>query len=277
MDLREESYVRAMVRLCLDGWSQGWHEMNAGNLSYRLTDDEASQVCDACMTENAEESRRCELDEPHPALADKCIAITASGSYFKNAADSPNVSMGVLRFDSEGRSCCIVAGFENGARPSSELAAHVLAHEALIKHAPEMRVLYHAHTPAIVSVTNVTEQSSEVVTQTIWSTMIECMTVFPRGIGVVPPMVPGTRRIAEATAELLKARDLVVWSHHGILSPGRSFDEAFGRVHMVEKAARVWCDAAAAAGSPALVQGVSRELLEEISEAYGLGAAIPHV
>ena len=37
MQIRQMDFVREMVRLCEDAWTLGWHERNAGNLSYRLT------------------------------------------------------------------------------------------------------------------------------------------------------------------------------------------------------------------------------------------------
>ena len=41
-------FVRGFVRLCSDGWGQGWHERNGGNASYRLTALEAAWVREAC-------------------------------------------------------------------------------------------------------------------------------------------------------------------------------------------------------------------------------------
>ena len=34
--MEQLGFVRGFVRLCNDGWEQGWHERNGGNLSYRL-------------------------------------------------------------------------------------------------------------------------------------------------------------------------------------------------------------------------------------------------
>ena len=28
--------VKGFIRMCNDGWLQGWHERNGGNLTYRL-------------------------------------------------------------------------------------------------------------------------------------------------------------------------------------------------------------------------------------------------
>ena len=30
--------VQGFIRMCNDGWLQGWHERNGGNLTYRMTD-----------------------------------------------------------------------------------------------------------------------------------------------------------------------------------------------------------------------------------------------
>ena len=29
--------VKGFMRMCNDGWLQGWHERNGGNLTYRMT------------------------------------------------------------------------------------------------------------------------------------------------------------------------------------------------------------------------------------------------
>ena len=30
--------VKGFIRMCNDGWLQGWHERNGGNLTYRMTE-----------------------------------------------------------------------------------------------------------------------------------------------------------------------------------------------------------------------------------------------
>ena len=44
MKMTELSFVQGMIRLCGDGWEQGWHERNGGNLTYRLTDAEVAEM-----------------------------------------------------------------------------------------------------------------------------------------------------------------------------------------------------------------------------------------
>ena len=67
----------------------------------------------------------------------------------------------------------------------------------------------------------------------------ECPIVFPKGIGLVEWMVPGGRDIAVKTCKIMETQDVAVWFHHGIFVTGHDFDEAFGLMHTVEKAAEM--------------------------------------
>ena len=44
MKFLEAGFVQGFIRMANDGWEQGWHERNGGNLSYRVKPEEADQV-----------------------------------------------------------------------------------------------------------------------------------------------------------------------------------------------------------------------------------------
>ena len=44
MKVLDAEFVQGFIRLCSDGWEQGWHERNGGNLSYRIKDEEVESV-----------------------------------------------------------------------------------------------------------------------------------------------------------------------------------------------------------------------------------------
>ena len=44
MSVLDTKFVQGFVRMCNDGWEQGWHERNGGNLSYRVKADEVESV-----------------------------------------------------------------------------------------------------------------------------------------------------------------------------------------------------------------------------------------
>ncbi len=58
----------------------------------------------------------------------------------------------------------------------------------------------------------------------------------------------GSNALGQATADALRTRTLVVWEQHGIVGTGRNLDEAFGSIHVAEKAAGIYLSCAAAGG-----------------------------
>ena len=40
MGILDIEIVKGFMRMCNDGWLQGWHERNGGNLTYRMTGEE---------------------------------------------------------------------------------------------------------------------------------------------------------------------------------------------------------------------------------------------
>ena len=44
MNFLDAEFVQGFIRMANDGWEQGWHERNGGNLSYRVKPQEAESV-----------------------------------------------------------------------------------------------------------------------------------------------------------------------------------------------------------------------------------------
>ena len=43
MGILDVKIVQDYIRMCTDGWEQGWHERNGGNLTYRMQPEEVEQ------------------------------------------------------------------------------------------------------------------------------------------------------------------------------------------------------------------------------------------
>lgn len=41
--IEESNFLNKFVEVCCDGYMQGWHERNGGNLTYRLSNDEVEE------------------------------------------------------------------------------------------------------------------------------------------------------------------------------------------------------------------------------------------
>ena len=227
--------VQGFIRMANDGWEQGWHERNGGNLSYRVKPEEVELV-----KENFEAGEWKEIGTSVPHLAKEYFLVTGSGKFFRNVIIKPEDSMCMIELDETGEKYRIVWGLVNGGRPTSELPSHLMNHEVkMLATEGKHRVIYHAHTTNVIALTFVLPLTDEVFTRELWEMATECPVVFPQGIGVVPWMVPGGRDIAVATSELMKQYDVAIWAHHGMFASGEDFDLTFGLMHTVEKSAEI--------------------------------------
>ncbi len=235
MNFLEAGFVQGFIRMANDGWEQGWHERNGGNLSYRVKPGEADSVKENFRAGDWQEIGTCV-----PGLAGEYFLVTGSGKYFRNVIIDPQDSLCMIELDEKGERYRIVWGLVNGGRPTSELPSHLMNHEVKKRVTQgRYRVIYHAHTPNVIALTFVLPLKDEVFTRELWEMATECPVVFPDGIGVVPWMVPGGREIAVATSKLMQEYDVAVWAHHGMFAAGEDFDLTFGLMHTVEKAAEI--------------------------------------
>jgi rhamnulose-1-phosphate aldolase len=235
MKVTDTEFARGFFRMCNDGWLQGWHERNGGNLSYRLKEEEIKAIEDDLHFDR----EWMEIGTSVPALAGEYFMVTGSGKYMRNVQDTPEENVCVIRLDDKGEKFQIVWGLVKGGRPTSELPSHLMNLEVLKNRDSEIRVVYHCHPANTIALTYVLPLDSEVFTREIFEMATECPVVFPQGIGVVPWMVPGGKEIAVATSEIMKTQNAAVWAHHGMFACGHDFDEAFGLMHTIEKAAEV--------------------------------------
>lgn len=231
----ENRLIRDFTKTCTDGWLQGWHERNGGNLSYRMRPEEVEQF--RASFRNDEPWR--EIGTEVPELKNEYFMVTGSGKYMRNVSLDFEDSVAVIRVDETGTKYQIVWGLVNGGKPTSELPSHLMNLEVLKQRDPEMRIVYHAHPANIVALTFVLPLTDEVFTREIWEMETECPVVFPQGIGVVEWMVPGGKEIGAKTSEIMKTKNVAVWAHHGMFVCGHDFDETFGLMHTVEKAAEI--------------------------------------
>ena len=235
MKVLDAEFVQGFIRMANDGWEQGWHERNGGNLSYRIRSEEVEAV-----KEDFEPKEWQPIGTTVPKLAKEYFIVTGSGKYFRNVIIKPGDSICIIELDEKGENYRIVWGLVNGGRPTSELPTHLMNHEVkMIATGGKHRVIYHAHPTNIIALTFVLPLEDKVFTRELWEMSTECPVIFPEGVGVVPWMVPGGRDIAVATSELMKKYNLAIWAHHGMFASGEDFDLTFGLMHTAEKSAEI--------------------------------------
>lgn len=263
MNILEREFIKGFIRMCSDGFEQGWHERNGGNLTYRMKDEEVKYVQSVFSYQRAWEDIGTEV----PELANEYFLVTGSGKYFRNVELDPEANIGIVEIDETGTKYRVVWGLIHEAVPTSELPTHLMNHAIKKVVTDEQhRVIYHCHTTNVIALTFVLPLKDEIFTRELWEMATECPVVFPAGVGVVPWMVPGGREIAVATSALMKDYDVAIWAHHGIFCSGSDFDTTFGLAHTVEKSAEILVKMLSM--SPKKLQTIQTDELRSLADAF---------
>ena len=267
--VEQQQFMKAFVRACNDGWLQGWHERNGGNLTYRLTSAEVN-ACKPFFYDNS--SSWVSMGVTAENLAGAYFATTGSGRYMRNVKLNPAHNVGIVEINSTGDAWRIVWGLKDGGVPTSEFPTHFMNHAVRMKQTNnEQRVIYHAHPQSVIALTFVMPLDAREITRALWKAMTECIVVFPQGVGVVPWMVPGGAEIAKATSKLMETYTAAIWAQHGLFCSGETFDETFGLMHTIEKAAAIYCQARAVnGGSAEFINTITDEGLRQIAKDFSL-------
>lgn len=237
MDVTKAPFMQGYLRMCEDGWLQGWHERNGGNFTYRMSQEDVELVRDQFSYDRPWTP----LGITAENLAGEFFVASGSGKFFRNAQPDPEHTVCITEINEAGDQYRIVWGLISGGVPTSEFPSHLLNH-SVRKRVTEGkdRVIYHAHTPNVIALTFVLPLTDRDFSRVLWKTMTECPVVFPEGVGVVPWMVPGGAEIAYATSKLMETYSVAIWAHHGTFCAGPDFDTTFGLMHTVEKSAEVY-------------------------------------
>lgn len=267
MAITDIEVMQHYIRMCGDGWDQGWHERNGGNLTYRMRPEEVEQ-CRPYF--KAIPGQWVNMGVQADNLRGEFFISTGSGKYFRNVPLAPQDNICIVEINAAGDAWRIVWGLEKGGRPTSEFPSHFLNH-SVRKEATggACRVIYHAHPANLIAMTYILPLTARDFTRALWKSATECPVVFPGGVGVVPWMVPGGSDIALATSQLMKEYNAAVWAHHGLFASGPDFDTTFGLMHTIEKAAQIYI-LALSAGQGRILQTIEDDDLRAIAKDFGV-------
>ena len=169
--------VKGFIRMCNDGWLQGWHERNGGNLTYRMTEEDVA-ACRPFFDETPREWVNMGVQADN--LAGEYFITTGSGKFFRNVEPDPIHSIGIVEINDKGDSWRIVWGLADGAKPTSEFPIHFMNH-SVRKAATNgaNRVIYHCHATNVIALTYILPLTDRDFTRALWQSATECPVVFP--------------------------------------------------------------------------------------------------
>ncbi len=259
------SFVEELAPFARRCWEMGWNEANGGNVSWRLPAGEITSILKRRFP-GVQPAAPAPLPQPQPTLDGEYFLVTGSGQFFRHATERPDEVFGVVQIVNDGTAYQKLWGFTHGGKPTSEFATHLAGHAIRkeVSHDRE-RIIMHCHVPEFIALSFLMPLDSRELTLALWQKMPECIVIFPDGVRIVPPMLPGTVKIAEASAIEMRRSRVISWTHHGIFASEATPDSVFALVETVEKASAMHRRILSAGGPK---RGIDTALLKELAESF---------
>lgn len=245
-------------------WQKGWAERNAGNISVNLS--EQMEELDVEL----EHYPLFHLERNYEALANLYFFVTGTGKRMRDLAISPMKNACIIKMNKKGNAYHIITMKKKNLynfRPTSELPTHLAAHNLLIQMGSKNKAVVHTHPNELVAMTQIPRfQTAQMLNKTLWGMHPEAFVFVPRGVYMVPYLLPGSHQIADATMEGFKqGHEVVIWEKHGAFAIGETVSDAFDMIDILSKSARIWFMTKQSGNEP---EGLNDEQLEELKEAF---------
>ena len=219
-------------------WQRGWAERNAGNISVNL-----SGLIKEDFTA-VEEYPVFNLDRKYATIAGGMFFVTGTGKRMRDLARNPMKNACILKITGEGDRYHILSRNKNNLydfRPTSELPTHLAIHEQMVINNSPNRAIVHTHPNELVAMTQIKEFQEEArLNSKLWGMHPEAIVFVPKGLALVPYILPGTESIAEATLKRLKDSDVIMWEKHGTFAVGEDVLDAFDKIDIMAKSAQIY-------------------------------------
>ena len=243
-------------------WMKGWAERNGGNITINITDS----VDDSMRSMPAvSEVRSIGMTLPH--IKGCWFYCKGTGRRMRDLSRRPMENGSVIRILPDCAHYEIVA--DAPVAPTSELPSHLAVHDYLLAKGSPYRASLHTHPIELVALTHSRKwMEKDVATRMLWSMIPETKAFCPRGLGMVPYMLPSSKELAEATIRTLdEDYDVVMWEKHGVFAVDVDIMAAFDQVDVLNKAAQIYISARNMGFEP---EGMTEAQMRELSEAFGL-------
>ena len=254
--------IDKVAEVALYLWQKGWAERNGGNITVNISewvDDEMRRL--PAISEPRPIGKRLEH------LEGCWFYCKGTGKRMRDLARKPMESGSIIRILPGCESYEIVA--DAPVAPTSELPSHLAVHDDLLAKGSPYRASLHTHPIELVALTHSRKwMQKDVATNMLWSMIPETKAFCPRGLGMVPYMLPSSVELAEATIKALNDDyDVVMWEKHGVFAVDTDIMSAFDQVDVLNKSAQIYIAARNMGFEP---EGMSQAQMRELSEAFAL-------
>ncbi|MGM9736202.1 MAG: rhamnulose-1-phosphate aldolase [Candidatus Cryptobacteroides sp.] len=243
-------------------WTKGWAERNGGNITVNVT-----EYADDLMKAMPAISEPKPIGVVLPHLKGCWFYCKGTQKRMRDLARDPMANGSIIRITDDCAHYEIVA--DTPVMPTSELPSHLSVHDYLLAKGSPYRASLHTHPIELVALTHSRYfMTKDVATRLLWSMIPETKAFCPRGLGMVPYMLPGSVELADATIRTIDDDyDVVMWEKHGVFAVDTDIMSAFDQVDVLNKAAQIYISAKNMGFEP---DGMDMEQMQEISRVFGL-------
>jgi len=243
-------------------WQKGWAERNGGNITVNV-----SSHVDAEMRGLPAIGAAKAVGAAVPHLKGAWFYCKGTGKRMRDLARDPMSNGALIRILDDGLSYEIVADRE--VMPTSELPSHLLVHDRMAEKGTPCGATLHTHPIELVALTHSPKWlEKDAATRMLWSMIPETKAFCPRGLGIVPYMLPSSVELAQSTIRTLdEGYDVVMWEKHGVFAVDADIMSAFDQVDVLNKSALIYIAARSMGFEP---EGMSDAQMREMSVAFGL-------
>lgn len=242
-------------------WQKGWAERNGGNLTLNIT-----EYVDGQMKAMPAISGVLPIGVTLPNLKGCWFYCKGTGKRMRDLACDPMSAGSIIRILDDCASYEIVA--DSVIVPTSELPSHLALQDYAIAQGSNYKATLHTHPIELIAMSHSQEfLDSKHLTEVLWSMIPETLAFAPLGIGVVPYALPSSVELADATLELMKRYDVVLWEKHGTVAVGPDMMEAFDQTDVLNKAACIYMAGKNFGFTP---EGMTPEAVKEIRDVFKL-------
>ena len=243
-------------------WQKGWAERNGGNITVNVTEyvDEQMRALKAIAGPFP-------IGKQLPHLEGCWFYCKGTGKRMRDLARDPMANGSIIRICPGCSSYEIVA--DNPVMPTSELPSHLAVHDYLLAKGSPYRASLHTHPIELVALTHSRYWlEKDTATRMLWSMIPETKAFCPRGLGMVPYMLPSSVELADATIRAIDDDyDVVMWEKHGVFAVDVDIMDAFDQVDVLNKAAQIYIAGKAMGFEP---EGMTPSQMKEMSVAFHL-------
>ena len=243
-------------------WEKGWAERNGGNITINITEfvDDEMRALPAL-------SEPLPIGKTLPHMEGCWFYCKGTGRRMRDLAREPMENGSIIRILPDCERYEIVA--DRIIAPTSELPSHLAVHDYLLAKNSPYRASLHTHPIELVALThNKKWLEKDAATKMLWSMIPETRAFCPRGLGIVPYLMPSSVALAEATIQTLdEDYDVVMWEKHGVFAVDTDIVNAFDQVDVLNKAAQIYL---AARGMGFVPDGMTAPQMRKLADAFGL-------